>query len=75
MKMQSNLNSDIMNETVLTKEQLKQVAQFEMSLSMLQESYPVADLFVKLAEKVPNNYDYGTIIKDVVSKLKTEKII
>ena len=64
-----------MNETVLTREQLSQIAQFEMALSLLQESYPVADLFVKLAEKVPNNYDYGTIVKEVVSKLKTEKII
>jgi hypothetical protein len=73
--MQLNLNSNIMNETVLTREQLSQIAQFEMALSLLQESYPVADLFVKLAEKVPNNYDYGTIVKEVVSKLKTEKII
>lgn len=64
-----------MNEIVLTKEQMSQVAKFEMSLSLLQENYPVADLFLKLAEKVPNNYDYGTIIKEVVSKLKTEKII
>lgn len=64
-----------MNETVLTREQLSQIAQFEMALSLLQESYPVADLFVKLADKVPNNYDYGTIVKEVVSKLKTEKII
>lgn len=73
--MQLNLNSDIMNEIVLTKEQIDQVAKFELALALLQESYPVADLFIKLADKVPNNYDYGTIVKEVVSKLKTDKII
>lgn len=59
-----------MNDANLTQEQKDQLKRFSFGFDLVEDRYEIATLFQKLEEKFPNNYDYGTVIKEFFKNLK-----
>ncbi len=63
-----------MEKLLLTEEQMDQVVNFKFALELMNRDYPVLDIFKKLSDKIPNNYDFGATIRNVIEEIKTTKI-
>jgi hypothetical protein len=63
-----------MDKPVLTQEQINQINNFKFTIQLLEQDYPISDIFRKLSDKIPNNYDFGAIVREIVINTKTNKI-
>lgn len=63
-----------MNEVKLTQEQEEQLKKFSFSFDLVQDKHEIASLFKKLEEKFPNNYDFGTVLKEFFKDFKNPVI-
>lgn len=59
-----------MNEINLTQEQKEQLKRFSFGFDLIEDRNEIVTLFQKLEEKFPNNYDFGTIIKEFFKNYK-----
>jgi hypothetical protein len=64
-----------MDKPLLTEEQMDQVLRFKFTMELLERDYPVSDVFIKLSDKLPNNYDLGAVVRDVMVNLKPTKTV
>ena len=64
----------VMDKPLLTEEQMDQVLNFKFAIELIEQDYPISDVFKKLSDKIPNNYDFGAVIRDVMINAKTNKI-
>lgn len=72
--MQLTTKKTAMDKPLLTEEQMDQVINFKFALELIGRDYPVLDVFKKLADKIPNNYDFGATVRSVIEEIKTTKI-
>ena len=75
MKMQLMIKKTAMDKPLLTEEQMDQVLRFKFTMELLERDYPVSDVFIKLSDKLPNNYDLGAVVRDVMVNLKPTKTV
>jgi hypothetical protein len=61
-----------MNNTPFTKEQESAISKFHFLFGMLNEGDLVLDVLSRLCDSIPNNYDLGTIIRDLVTSDKLD---
>ena len=64
-----------MDKPLLTEEQMDQVLNFKFAMELIEQDYSISDVFKKLSDKIPNTYDFGAVIKEVIGNLKTNKIL
>ncbi len=57
-----------MNDVKLTMDQENAVEIFKLHLSLLENGEYFVESLKKLAKNVPNNYELGEIIREIVSK-------
>lgn len=72
--MQLTTKKPAMDKPLLTEEQMDQVVNFKFALELMDRDYPISDVLKKLADKIPNDYDFGYIVKNVIEEIKTNKI-
>jgi hypothetical protein len=73
--MQLMIKKTAMDKPLLTEEQMDQVLRFKFTMELLERDYPVSDVFIKLSDKLPNNYDLGAVVRDVMVNLKPTKTV
>ena len=73
--MQLTTKKTAMEKLLLTEEQMDQVLRFKFAMELLERDYPVSDVFIKLSDKLPNNYDLGAVVRDVMVNLKPTKTV
>lgn len=59
-----------MNTAVVTKEQEEDINRFVYYFDMLKEKDLVVNVIGYLSEKIPNNYDFGTILRKIIDEQK-----
>jgi len=65
-----------MNEVHLTEEQKKVFERVSFSFGLLKEEQDVVDLLKRLSDAIPNNYEFGETVRNLIQlKNKSKKVI
>lgn len=61
-----------MNTANITEEQREDVNRFIFYFDMLNEKDLIVDVIGYLSEKIPNNYDFGTILRTIIDEQRNK---